>query len=831
MTILKDGRPESKSKSPRVTPRAAAVIAASAAVKKRYAAKALKAMRPTSTRAATAATSAPAAKPPTARTSTSATPTRPSAHASRPTPRPRTSVDAEWDRRAREAAERGDDYADEPDEPRTPTPIERIAAIEQVQDKVQRMRRARVLLNDARLMEALAAAPVGMQAEARDRLRALGALVADFNKALGNAEKSYRRQQKAAQRQAHGGDVYGEHDGHLVHYVGRDMIPIAALTGQIVEEHLVDDGAEQRREYVIEGTTASGEPLGRITVSAADFAMPTASWVETGWGGRAVVYDPRELRAAVKSMSSSLTTSIVLAHIGWRRVGDRLVYVTAGGAIGAGDVEVRVRLDGALSRYRLPATSATPEDVIAAVRLSLRILDVAPDRVGIPGLAATYRAPLSEWLVCDVVVWLHGPSGALKSSLAAALVGHYGADFDRTRLTASWEDTPAALEDATFRSKDALVVIDDCAPRESHDSDEHRRKAYRVVRNVGNGASRGRMRRDMARQMDRPPRALVMSTAEDVLAGQSTSARLLPIEMRHGDVKLDVLREIEAKREALPLAMRAYIEYVAARVTSDADFARELRREFERLRASFAAVGHLRAPAAAAHLMIGWRMLLDFAEHVGAIDAAEAQRLTARADVALREELEAQASATREEDPVDRWLDWLGSLIAAGRAELLTAWVDPRGGLVPAGPNFIGWRLSDGRLHLVPKVTYALVARAMRDAGEPMAIRPNTLWRRLRDAKKSACDSGRCTTRPPNVGGDPNNRPHVIELLAGALDDNATAAAEAANAPDAPAPAHVAGARPTSQDQVGQPQPGVRAARSAPVAHLAQYKGRRKGGR
>jgi DNA-binding NarL/FixJ family response regulator len=54
---------------------------------------------------------------------------------------------------------------------------------------------------------------------------------------------------------------------------------------------------------------------------------------------------------------------------------------------------VETRLEGALARYVLPE----PPDGHAlreSIRASLRLLDVAPDRVSVPLLAATYRAVL-----------------------------------------------------------------------------------------------------------------------------------------------------------------------------------------------------------------------------------------------------------------------------------------------------------------------------------------------------------------------------------------------------------------------------------------------------
>ena len=90
-----------------------------------------------------------------------------------------------------------------------------------------------------------------------------------------------------------------------------------------------------------------------------------------------------------------------------------------------------------------------------AVRAALLLVDVAPDRVTIPALAAVFRAPLWEWLSCDAVVWLFGPTGALKSSLAALLLGFYGTSFDRERSHRELDGyRRVAQETKLFRAKD-----------------------------------------------------------------------------------------------------------------------------------------------------------------------------------------------------------------------------------------------------------------------------------------------------------------------------------------------------------------------------------------
>ena len=142
-----------------------------------------------------------------------------------------------------------------------------------------------------------------------------------------------------------------------------------------------------------------------------------------------------------------------------RIVDDRRVYLTTAGAIGADDIGVQ--LDGSLARYALPPK---PQNVREAFSKSLQLLNVGEPRVMFPHWAAAYLAPLAEILPVDFVLWSEGPTGSLKSALAALSMCHYG-NFDRLSLPANFSDSANALEKLLFSAKDALVVIDDFAPQ------------------------------------------------------------------------------------------------------------------------------------------------------------------------------------------------------------------------------------------------------------------------------------------------------------------------------------------------------------------------------
>src|SRR5262249_20254138 len=128
--------------------------------------------------------------------------------------------------------------------------------------------------------------------------------------------------------------------------------------------------------------------------------------VEPGQGTR------ERARVAIQVLSGEVPEQTVFTHAGWRQGDGAWCYLHAGGAGGAdGAVGTgSVRLPGALARVRLPDPPAG-DDLVAAVRASLSLLDMLPFAVAVPLLAATFLAVLRELLgeeVPDFTLWLHG---------------------------------------------------------------------------------------------------------------------------------------------------------------------------------------------------------------------------------------------------------------------------------------------------------------------------------------------------------------------------------------------------------------------------------------
>jgi hypothetical protein len=572
---------------------------------------------------------------------------------------------------------------------------------------------------------------------------------------------------------------------------GTVATPLTNFRARIVAQVVEDDGAEQRRLFEIEGALGGRETRFRLVASA----FTAMNWPTEHLGANAVTYAGMGLRdharVAIQLLSGETPDRMVYTHTGWREIGGEWVYLHGGGAIGPlGPVGagVETRLEGALARYVLPDPPAGLA-LGAAVRASLRLLEVAPDRVSVPLLAATYRAALG---VTDFSVHLAGPTGTFKTELAALVQRHFGAAMDSRNLPGSWSSTANLLEAVAFAAKDAVFVVDDFAPTGSAaDVARLHRDADRLLRAQGNSAGRGRMRADTTLRPSKPPRGLVVSTGEDVPRGQSLRARVFVTEVDPADVDVTVLSACQADAAAglYASAMAGFIGSIAGRYGEIRD---GLREEVVRLRGeALGSRAHRRTPEIVANLAIGFDQLLAFAEVVGAIEPHEHVALSKRCWLALGQAAAGQADYQAASEPANRFRELLAAAISSGRAHI----AGEDGGVPPnpgawgwrketqgagafgqdvwrPGRELVGWVVEDDHGHhlfLEPDASFAAAQSMGRDTGDPLAVQPKTLHRRLQEAGLLVSvdgSRGRLTIRR-TLGGA---RRSVLHLGASALE-------------------------------------------------------------
>jgi hypothetical protein len=460
------------------------------------------------------------------------------------------------------------------------------------------------------------------------------------------------------------------------------LIPLTNFTARIIADIERDDGAEITRHFEVE--VKRGARTATTVVPAAQFAA--MRWPVEALGCDAVVHAGAgaadHARCAILLLSHNVKRRTVYAHTGWRKINGAWAFLHGGGAIGAdGPIDgVEVELPPEIAPLKLEL----PNDPPAALRASLRLLDLAPDRISVPLLGAVIRAVLGG---ADFTVFLYGRTGVFKTELAALAQAHFGAGFYARHLPANFTSTANSNEGLAFLAKDAILAVDEFAPPASgSERDIMHRDAARLLRSQGNAAGRARMRSDGSLRPAKPSRALLLATGEDLPRGQSARARMFVVEVPAGAIdaaKLTVCQR-DATNGLYAQAAACFIRWLAPRLD-------DVREEFEKLRREARAAvthAHARTSDIRAQLVAAYSIFVAFLADCGF--ESEASALPVRVGAALREAAEAQMGFETAIEPTSAFSQLLGSAIAAGAAHVADS-----GGYAPEGfESACGWRRS-----------------------------------------------------------------------------------------------------------------------------------------
>jgi hypothetical protein len=393
------------------------------------------------------------------------------------------------------------------------------------------------------------------------------------------------------------------------------------------------------------------------------------------------------------------------------------------------------------SRYEL-LIPAGRDSLASAIQASLRVVELGPPSISFPLFAATCRAVFGN---ADFALHLAGATGAFKSEVAALHQQHFGAAMNRLHLPGAWSSTGNALEALAFQAKDSLLVIDDFAPQGSGaDIARYHAAADRVFRAAGNHAGRGRLDCSAALRESKPPRALILSTGEDIPRGQSVRARLLILELEKGSIQASDLAEcqIDAQRGRYAEAMGAFAQFLASRYE-------DLRAVFDKNVSQYrtetlAHAAHARTPDIVANLQAAFEMYLQFAEECGALRSDERIKLVDGCRYALLDAARAQSKHQAVSEPTGHFLAQVRAALACGKAHLAS-----RDNRVPELWEACGWRrtdadsylplgdrigwIDDDAIYLEPTASYRIAQLMAHDAGEGLSVTPQTLRKRLKE--------------------------------------------------------------------------------------------------
>lgn len=559
-------------------------------------------------------------------------------------------------------------------------------------------------------------------------------------------------------------ELYGQVGGYGVQYGGvvaygkestKRLSTFVALPTKIITK---DDGVTVEKYFEIEGWTKNGYPLPTVSVKADDFGG--MGWVLRNWDfaanvmpGNTVKEQLRYVMTEVGNQSASRET--VYTHTGWRKIGGKWVYLYPGGAIGTEGI--RVEMENALSRYGFD--SELEEEPMVTMALAHEFKDAMSPHVSIPLLGVAFLAPLREFLEIGghmprFAVWLKGDSGVRKTTASALALSFYGNFRYSDPMPASFHDTANSIRRKAFVLKDSLLVVDDFHPETNL---QERRRMESLVqalsRAYGNGDSRGRMTSERKLEDAMPSRGLAIMSGEQAPdVGPSGATRFYMITVERGDIEIN--EQLEAVQELasqgyLRKAMADYIAWIGQRadklIGTLPDMYVKLRKQAAGETASDA---NGRAAEAAAHIMLGYEMMLCYMSDIGAITKEQAEAERAEAWRVIMDNSRGQTDEAREIRPVNMFLTAVQQLLASKQATVRDI-SEPNPNATP--PSSIGY-CDQQYYYLFPDVVFARVCKLYSDQAVVFPLGKSALFKQLGSDGVLVADGSGKATRTKRIG-------------------------------------------------------------------------------
>lgn len=224
-------------------------------------------------------------------------------------------------------------------------------------------------------------------------------------------------------------------------------------------------------------------------------------------------------------------------------------------------------------------------------------------------------------------------------------------------------------------------------------------------------------------------------TAEDMVSGGSSVARLFPAELKPAEVDLERLTSAQSRAHRLSEAMAGYLEWVEHLMNKPRND--QLQTLFTEKRNKAARLGvHGRLVEASALLHVGLQFGLEYAEGIGAVSSKKRLQLLDEAWKVFLSAASEQGEKVSEVNATTRFVTIVSQLLANQTIycdSIHPAYMSKS--KASAGNSMhVGW--SDGNyFYFLPELIYNTVSQFLSRQGEQFPISSSTLWRELADAE------------------------------------------------------------------------------------------------
>lgn len=331
-------------------------------------------------------------------------------------------------------------------------------------------------------------------------------------------------------------------NGHLYIDLNNGICELCNFYISPVKIIIRDNGLYTEKFYRLKFILENGEE--EIIISISDYDLNDYHWINSKLGIKYYISAEKNSYALFKIYLSKQFRDIKQEYqydmVGWKLINNKHYYLHGNGAIGSTDniingiVDRKIEIDNSLNAY-------------SALQGALTLINLSDnDQKTLPLFLYSHLSVLTELFIISgarpkFALWIYGLTGSMKTSVSTIFFNLFNR-ISKPEISATFKDTPSAIEIKAFNAKDSTLLIDDYHPTTS--SIEKRNMetlASHILRMYGDGITKSRATKTMGRQKEYPPRGLCVITGEDRLGGESTVARYLSIEVTAGDYKTEML--------------------------------------------------------------------------------------------------------------------------------------------------------------------------------------------------------------------------------------------------------------------------------------------------
>ena len=437
--------------------------------------------------------------------------------------------------------------------------------------------------------------------------------------------------------------------------------PIANHTPLLKEYRTIDNGFERVEELVFtplrnynKGTEAILTLKNDIFSQTPNLKFGAACRILLSRGAKS------KYSEAMQIQCEHAPHSTIYQHTGYTIVDGKRVFLNGGYSIDENGVtdKYNVALPEQMNSFKF--TSEYDGDRYKS--LLERFPAVGCDDIVYTSLGIAFLTPLNA-LLREVgieprfILYFTGKTGTRKTTMAKLLLNFFGAFDNGTAPPSSFRDTINAVEVKFAIADSTLMLLDDRIPSTTPKiRAQMEAMEQAVARQIGDRSGRSRMNADGTLKAAYRPNCNLIITAEESFSnvGESAIARSLSVELKHGDIKLEKLSEMQQNAHHLNQCMSEYIQWVIVNWNELSGRAYPLFLEFRQRAQSD---GHGRLAECVAHLQMGIVFMCEWLQKKEILTAESADDIQKASWEIFIKLAKAQNRRIYEEKPVKLFID------------------------------------------------------------------------------------------------------------------------------------------------------------------------------